>query len=67
MLVHPGQAWSDASRVQRLARDGWLGFENDSFALFSFSGRFWHTLGPALIVALVGIGVALVLRKQGRT
>ncbi len=64
LLVHPGQAWSDASRVQRLARDGWLGFENDSFALFSFSGRFWHTLGPALIVAVVGVGAAIVLRKR---
>ena len=52
VLVHPGQAWSDASRVQRLARDGWLGFEHDSFALFSFTGRFWHTLGPALIVGV---------------
>jgi hypothetical protein len=64
LLVHPGQAWSDASRVQRLARDGWLGFENDSFALFSFSGRFWHTLGPALIVAIVGVGVAIAQRKR---
>jgi len=64
VLAHPGQAWSDASRVQRLARDGWLGFENDSFALFSFSGRFWHTLGPALIVAVVGIGAAIVARTR---
>jgi hypothetical protein len=64
LLVHPGQAWSDASRVQRLARDGWLGFEHDSFALFSFTGRFWHTLGPALIVGVVGVVVAAVTRKK---
>ncbi|HST25887.1 MAG TPA: glycosyltransferase 87 family protein [Gaiellaceae bacterium] len=64
VLVHPLQAWSDASRVQRLARDGWLGFEHDSFALFSFTGRFWHTLGPALIVAIVGLVVAAVSRKK---
>ncbi|HEX3455097.1 MAG TPA: hypothetical protein VHS03_10750 [Gaiellaceae bacterium] len=64
LLVHPGQAWSDASRVQRLARDGWLGFEHDSFALFSFSGRFWHTLGPAILVGLAGIVVALVQRRK---
>src|SRR4029077_14398547 len=64
LLVHPGQWWSDASRVQRLARDGWLGFEHDSFALFSFSGRFWHTLGPALVVAVIGLVFALVTRKK---
>ena len=64
VLVHPGQAWSDASRVQRLARDGWLGFEHDSFSLFSFTGGLWHTVGPALIVAVAGIAVALVARKK---
>jgi glycosyl transferase family 87 len=64
VLVHPLQAWSDASRVQRLARDGWLGFEHDSFALFSFSGRFWHTLGPAILIGLAGIVVALIQRKK---
>jgi len=64
VLVHPLQAWDDASRVQRLARDGWLGFEHDSFALFSFTGRFWHTLGPALLLAAIGVVVALVTRKK---
>jgi 4-amino-4-deoxy-L-arabinose transferase-like glycosyltransferase len=64
VLVHPGLAWSDASRVQRLARDGWLGFEHDSFALFSFTGRLWHTLGPALLVAAAGLVVALARRKR---
>jgi 4-amino-4-deoxy-L-arabinose transferase-like glycosyltransferase len=64
VVVHPGLAWSDASRVQRLARDGWLGFEHDSFALFSFTGRLWHTLGPALLIAAAGVVVALVVRKK---
>jgi len=64
VLVHPGQAWNDATRVQRLARDGWLGFEHDSFALFSFSGRLWHTLGPALLVSVAGIVAALVSRRK---
>ncbi len=64
VLVHPLQAWSDASRVQRLARDGWLGFEHDSFALFSFTGGLWHTLGPAVVVAAVGIGVAVASRRR---
>jgi 4-amino-4-deoxy-L-arabinose transferase-like glycosyltransferase len=64
VLVHPALAWDDATRVQRLARDGWLGFENDSFALFSFSGRLWHTLGPALLVGVAGVVVALVRRTK---
>ena len=51
VLVHPAQAWDDATRVQRLAREGWLGFEHDSWAGFAFVGRLWSGLGPALVVA----------------
>ena len=29
VLIHAGAAWGDISRVQRLARAGWLGFEDD--------------------------------------
>jgi 4-amino-4-deoxy-L-arabinose transferase-like glycosyltransferase len=65
VLVHPHQAWTDATRVQRLARDGWLGFEHDSFALFSFSGKLWDGLGPALVVAVLGL--VLALRRRSRT
>jgi 4-amino-4-deoxy-L-arabinose transferase-like glycosyltransferase len=65
MLVHPAQAWDDATRVQRLARDGWLGFEHDSFALFSFTGKLWAGLGPALVVAVLGL--VLALRRRTRT
>ena len=64
-LVHPHQAWSDASRVQRLARDGWLGFEHDSWALFSFTGKLWWGLGPVLVISAVGL--VLALRRRSRT
>ncbi len=64
VLVHPGQAWSDATRVQRLAREGWLGFEHDSFALFSFTGKLWDGLGPALAVSVLGL--VLALRRRTR-
>ena len=64
LLAHPVKAWEDATRVQRLARDGWLGFEHDSYALFSFSGELWHTLGPALLVSVAGIGAAIATRKK---
>ncbi len=65
VLVHPSQAWDDATRVQRLAREGWLGFEHDSFALFSFTGKLWDGLGPVLVVA--ALGLALALRRRTRT
>jgi 4-amino-4-deoxy-L-arabinose transferase-like glycosyltransferase len=65
VLVHPLKAWSDASRVQRLARDGWLGFEHDSWALFSFTGKVWDGLGPVLVIAVIGL--VLALRRHSRT
>jgi 4-amino-4-deoxy-L-arabinose transferase-like glycosyltransferase len=65
VLVHPHQAWDDATRVQRLAREGWLGFENDSFALFSFTGKLWHGFGPALVIGVIGL--VLALRRRTRT
>jgi hypothetical protein len=65
VLVHPHQAWADATRVQQLAREGWLGFEDDSFALLSFSGKLWEGLGPALVVAVLGL--VLALRRRTRT
>jgi 4-amino-4-deoxy-L-arabinose transferase-like glycosyltransferase len=65
VLVHPRQAWNDASRVQRLARDGWLGFEHDSWALFSFTGKLWAGLGPVLVIAAAGL--VLALRRRTRT
>ena len=46
----PGAGLGRRSRVQRLARDGWLGFEHDPWALVSFSGRLWDGLGPALVI-----------------
>jgi hypothetical protein len=65
VLVNPHQAWADATRVQRLAREGWLGFEHDSFALFSFTGKLWDGLGPALAVSVLGL--VLALRRRTRT
>jgi 4-amino-4-deoxy-L-arabinose transferase-like glycosyltransferase len=65
VLVHPHQAWADATRVQRLAREGWLGFEHDSFALFSFTGKLWGGLGPALVIGVAGL--VLALRRRTRT
>jgi hypothetical protein len=64
IVVHGHQAWHDAFRVQRLARDGWLGFEHDHIAPIAFVGRLWEGLGPALVVCCVGLVFALVRRTR---
>jgi 4-amino-4-deoxy-L-arabinose transferase-like glycosyltransferase len=64
LAVHPGQAWDDFSRVGRLARRGWLGFEHDGWAGFAFSSELWHGLGPFVLVAVVGLLGALLTRRR---
>ena len=64
VAVHSELARDEALRVQRLAREGWLGFEHDSFALFAFSGRVWWTFGPVALVAVAGLAVALRERRR---
>jgi len=64
VLVHRQQAWHQARHVQRLARDGWLGFEHDHAAPIAFVDRLWHGLGPVLIICVLGLVVALVRRTR---
>jgi hypothetical protein len=64
VLVHRGQAWHDARHVQQLARDGWLGFEHDHVAPIAFVVRLWDGLGPVLIIAALGLVVALFRRTR---
>jgi hypothetical protein len=64
VLVHRGQAWHDARHVQRLARDGWLGFEHDHTAPVAFVSRLWGGLGPVLIICALGLVVAFVRRTR---
>ena len=64
IVVHAHQAWHEAFRVQRLARDGWLGFEHDHIAPIAFVGRLWEGIGPALIVCGIGLVFALVRRTR---
>ena len=37
VLIHAGAAWDDVSRVQRLARAGWLGFEHDPITPLAYA------------------------------
>jgi 4-amino-4-deoxy-L-arabinose transferase-like glycosyltransferase len=64
VLIHADDAWDDLSRVQRLARAGWLGFEDDGSAPLAFADRLWEALGPALLVAAAGIALALFRRTR---
>jgi hypothetical protein len=64
IVVHGRQAWHEAFTVQRLARDGWLGFEHDHVAPIAFVGRLWEGLGPALVLCGIGLVVALVRRSR---
>ncbi len=64
VLIHAGEAWGDVSRVQRLARAGWLGFENDPVTPVAYLDRLWEATGPLLLVAVVGVVAALVRRTR---
>jgi hypothetical protein len=63
-VVHLGSAVSDAYRVQKMAHQGWLGFEHDHVAPIAFIVRLWHGLGPALLICALGLAVALVHRRR---
>jgi len=64
VLIHAGSAWDDISRVQRLARVGWLGFENDPITPFAYLDRLWEAIGPLLLFSAAGLVVALVRRSR---
>jgi 4-amino-4-deoxy-L-arabinose transferase-like glycosyltransferase len=64
VLVDLGQAASDGYHAARAARLGALGFEHDHTAFIAFIARLWDGLGPALIVAFVGLVAALALRRR---
>jgi 4-amino-4-deoxy-L-arabinose transferase-like glycosyltransferase len=64
VILRLGDAAGDALRVQRAAREGWLGFEDDHAAPIAFATRLWDAMGPALLVGVAGLVLALVFRTQ---
>ncbi len=60
--VHLGEAVGDVRKVQRFGRQGWLGFEDDPAAAIAFLERLWEGMGPALLIAALGLVLALVQR-----
>jgi hypothetical protein len=64
VLLHAGEAVSDAARVSERANEGWLGFEDDGPAIAAFADRLWEAVGPALLVGAAALVVALVRRRR---
>ncbi|HET8741664.1 MAG TPA: glycosyltransferase 87 family protein [Gaiella sp.] len=64
VLIHAGAAWDDVTRVQRLAHDGWLGFEGDPPTPLAFGERLWDTAGPLVLVALAALVFAIRRRRR---
>ncbi|MDP9232597.1 MAG: glycosyltransferase 87 family protein [Actinomycetota bacterium] len=64
-VAHFGSAVNNAYHVQKLARQGWLGFEHDHAAPIEFLSRLWEGLGPMLLVC--GLGLVLALTHRRRT
>jgi 4-amino-4-deoxy-L-arabinose transferase-like glycosyltransferase len=62
-LLHLGTALGDVRRVQRDGARGWLGFEDDPWTPIAFVDRLWEAIGPAFVIALVGLLVALAQRS----
>jgi hypothetical protein len=62
--LHLGEALGDVRKVQRLGRQGWLGFEDEPAAPIAFLDRLWEGMGPAFLVAVAGLVLALVYRTH---
>jgi 4-amino-4-deoxy-L-arabinose transferase-like glycosyltransferase len=64
VLLHPGRALDDVTRVQRRAREGWLGFEDDPATPLAFLELVWEAAGPVAVLAALGLAVALWQRRR---
>jgi 4-amino-4-deoxy-L-arabinose transferase-like glycosyltransferase len=64
VVLHAGGAWEDFDRVQALAQDGWLGFEDDPASPIAFALRLWETIGPLALVSAAGLLLALLRRTR---
>ena len=56
--------WKGSFYPEDLHQDGWLGFEDDPVTPLAFGVRLWETVGPVLLVAAVGVVLALRARER---
>jgi hypothetical protein len=61
--VHLGDAVGEARHALGGARRGALGFEHDTWTPIAFLGGLWESIGPALLIALAGLVLALLYRS----
>ena len=64
VVINAHAAWRSISHVNRLARDGWLGFEHDPPSPIAYVDRLWHGLGPVLVLGIAGLAFALWRRRR---
>ena len=64
VLIDAGDTWSALRRISREHREGWLGFEHDHWSGIAFAGKLWSGLGPVLVIAVVGLVLALARRSS---
>lgn len=67
VVLHAGRAWEDISRVQELARRGWLGLEDDPGFTLAFVLRLWDGVGPIVLFAAVALAIAVWRRTRADT
>ena len=63
VIVHAGSSWSALRRIEAEHRRGWLGFEHDHWSWIAFSDRLWKGMGPVLLLAAVGLVLAIAQRR----
>jgi 4-amino-4-deoxy-L-arabinose transferase-like glycosyltransferase len=63
LLLHPGRAASDIWQAGRLARRGAFGSTLGHFSALDFSVHLWNGFGPVLLIAVLGLVVALAERR----
>ena len=63
VIVHAGSSWSALRRIEAEHRRGWLGFEHDHWSWIAFSDRLWKGMGPVLLLAGVGLVLAIAQRR----
>ena len=63
VILDAGSTWSALRRVEAEHRRGWLGFEHDHWSGIAFTDRLWKGMGPVLVLAVVGLALALAQRR----
>jgi hypothetical protein len=62
LAFHLSDAAGDIRHALREARRGALGFEDDAWTPIAFLDGLWESIGPALLIALAGLVLALLYR-----